>query len=900
MSRPAREDLPPIDFKALDAALLAMADTVVPDWLPGGVRRGHEWVCGSLAGEPGNSCSVNLVTGQWADFADEMRGNNLLSLFAAIHGISNGKAAAQLARVWGLEDVGNLVKVSGSASAAPAVNPRPAPPPKPQAPEKEQWHAVTPVPAHAPAPTFRHYARQPEDLVHTAPYAVDGALYGYVLRYRTSDGGKDTLPYTYCQSERDGGQKWMNKQWDEPRPLFFPGGQLPNGRTVVLVEGEVKGEVLQGVLDAAAPGVYCVASWPGGCKAWEKAHWAWLAGSTVVGWPDCDAQHERLTAKERAGVKGDDAARKALEESKPLLPAHRQPGMAAQLGILALLRDAHGCSVSLLPIPAPGEVVGGWDCKDAIETDGWTPEQVLAFLGRAQPLPVVDATPAEKKSRPPVGTEGAGDSGFGAGDVPPGDDDGDDWVQCGSRKVPRWLSYYWDPEKDRWNISRKAVIACLERDPALRGVVAFNELTNTVQCRRAWPWPHAKAGEVRGVDGLLLGKYLSETYGLPSVSKASLEEAIQTVAHAERYHPIREWLLALQWDGRSRLDKWLVYALGESPQSLSPQQYEYLSLVGRYWLLGMVWRVMEPGCKFDYCVVLEGIGGLRKSTLVEVLAGREYFSDTPFDMSRGKEAQEQVQGVWGYEIAELSALSKADVNAIKAFISSKVDRYRVAYGTTVESFPRQCVLTGTTNEDTYLRDRTGNRRFWPAPVRHVINTEWVQRQRGQLFAEAFALYLQGVEYTPSAEQEIRLFAPMQDSRLIETAVESELLRMLTRQPGLAGDTSNVNVDTTFVTIARLVQALGADVAKATPGLENQIRGWLKQAGWERVKHQVAGVRAWGYARPKLWPPKDPDADTTPDDPPAPVPMQPPPGPVPVSSGAAAAWTAEIDADDLPF
>ena len=890
--------LPPINFTALAEALLQMADTVVPDWLPGGVRKGHEWVCGSLAGEPGTSCSVNLITGAWADFADHERGNDLLSLFAAIHGLTQAKAAVQLARIWKLEDVAGLVKTAGGAAPAPVANPRPAPPPKAQPVDKETWNVLAPVPAHAPPPTFRHFSRQPEDLVHTAAYVVDGALYGYVLRYRTSDGGKDTLPYTYCQSERDGGQKWVYKQWPEPRPLFFPSGQWPAGRTVILVEGEVKAQVLQAVLDAAAPGVYCVASWAGGCKAWAKADWAWLAGTTVLGWPDCDAHREPLSAKERAAVKGDDAARKALQDAKPLLPAHRQPGMAAQLGILSLLRDTHGCTVTLLPIPAPGEVPSGWDCKDAIETDGWTPEQVLAFLGRAQPLPAVDAAAAaEKKSRPPVSTQGAGDAGFD--DLPPGDGDDDDWVQCGSRKVPRWLSYYWDAEKERWNLSRKAVIACLERDPALRGVVAFNELTNTVQCRRAWPWPHAKAGDVRSVDGLLLGKYLSETYGLPSVSKANLEEAIQTVAHVERYHPIREWMLSLQWDGQLRIDKWLVHALGESPQSLTPQRYEYLSLVGRYWLLGMVWRVMEPGCKFDYCPVLEGVGGLRKSTLVEVLAGAEYFSDTPFDMSRGKEAQEQVQGVWGYEIAELAALSKADVNAIKAFISSKVDRYRVAYGTTVESFPRQCVLTGTTNDDTYLRDRTGNRRFWPVPVRHVINTDWVQRPRGQLFAEAFALYLQGVAYTPSADEEKRLFAPMQDSRLIETAVESELLRMLTRPPGLPGDTSNINVDTAFVTLARLVQALGADVAKATPGLESQIRGWLKQAGWERDKVQINGVRANGYVRPAQWPPQDPDAAPPPD---APVPAPAGPGgqPLEPTGAQAAQWDGDIDADDLPF
>ena len=857
-----RAPLPPINFKALADALLAQVETLVPAWLPGGTRVGREWVCGSLSGGEGKdgpgsgSCSVNLHTGVWSEFASGENGGDLISLYAAINDLKPVRAAVDLARAYGLESVaGVVVHADGKrhqASAAPPLPPPPAPSKMP-ASEREQWVSVMPVPDTAPQPTFWHYSRAQEDIVHTAEYRCDDRLYGYVVRFQTSGGGKETVPYTYCQSQRDQGCKWSWKFWDEPRPLYLPGGQLPDGRTVVLVEGEVKACVLQDLLDSESPGIYCVASWPGGCNAWKKSDWSWLAGSTVLLWPDCDAKRERLTKDEQALVKDDVEAKRALQEAKPLLPVDKQPGMQAMLGIAQLLRDTHGCKVSMLPIPAPGERPDGWDCKDAIVDDGWTHADVLAFFGRAQPLqqPAGDAPEGDiPQSSGDTGASDAGRSVLGA----------DGKVRCGKRLVPEWLSWYWDEERERWNVSRKLVISALEHDPALMGVLAYCELTNTVRCRVAWPWPHAKAGEIRGADSLLLGKYLTDTYGLPAISKASLEEAIQTVAYTERFHPIREWLLTLKWDGRPRLDKWLVYALGETPESLKdlPGRFEYLSLVGAYWLQGLVWRVMEPGCKFDYCPVLEGDGGLRKSTLVETLVGAEWFSDTPFDMGHGKEAQEQVQGVWGYEIAELSAMSKADVNAIKAFISSKVDRYRVAYGTTVESFPRQCVLTGTTNEDTYLRDRTGNRRFWPVPVRNLINAEWVARMRGQLFAEAFARYLQGQPYTPTSEQETRLFKPMQDSRLIETAVESMLLRLLTREPGEADKARSVNVMTSFVTVAHLVEALGSDVAKTTPGLENQIRGWLKQYHWQRDKKQINGARAWGFVRPAVWPPVDPD------------------------------------------
>ncbi|NIF85265.1 virulence protein E [Comamonas sp. Tr-654] len=858
-----REELPPLKFRALADALLDQIDTLVEAWLRGGKRDGHEWKCANLGGGKGRSCSVRLEgekAGYWSDFNSDKSGHDLLSLYAAIHGLTPVQATLQLARELGLEDVAGVVKTASGAAVVPPANPRPAPPPKPQK-EKEGWTSVWPVPSIASKPTFAHYHRKPEDLQNTAEYRDGADLLGYVLRFGTSGGGKDTLPYTFAKSDRDGSLAWKWRTWDEPRPLYFPGGTRPGERTVILVEGEVKAQVLQALLDACAPGIYCVVSWPGGCKAWVKAMWEWLAGCTVLLWPDCDAHREKLTKAEQATVKDDPEAKAALEASKPLLPAEKQPGMKAMLDIGGVLQADQSCKVQLLPIPAPGEKPSGWDCKDAIAVEGWTGEDVLAFLGRAQPLPVVDA-PADAPTQADVPVAAGGGGGkLPKSDDPVGtggsddDDFDDDMVKIGGYMVPGWMSFYYDGEKKRWNVSRKFVIRCLERLPDIKDVLGFDELRNTVQCRKAWPWPYAKPGEVRNADSLLLGKWLTDTYGLPSISKAALEEGMLTVAATRRYHPIRDYLTGLKWDGKPRVDNWLVHVLGEKPGTIKPALFEYLGLVGRFWLLGMVYRVMEPGCKFDYCPVLEGSGGLRKSTLVETLATSEYFSDTPFEVGKGKEAQEQVQGLWLYEIAELTHFSKSEVGAIKAFISAKVDRYRVAYGTTVESFPRQCVLVGTTNEDTYLRDRTGNRRFWPIPVKRQINTEFVAKYREQLLAEAFARYLQGEAYTPTGEQEERLFKPMQESRLVETAVDGELLQVLTRVPMQNGIQSVVNELADFVTLPQLVQALGADPAKAPPGLQGQITSWLKHEGWERKRSSVA-PRPWGYVRPKNWPPQE--------------------------------------------
>jgi len=871
--------LPPINFAALADALLQRAGQLLPQWLPDGVLHGHEYQCASLTGGAGKSTSVNTSNGRWSDFATGEKGGDLLALYAAVYNLPMAQAALQVARAEGLEDVAGI---RGVAVATGAQVPQPRPTPQAAVPRPktdEGWATVVPVPALAPQPTYRHQYRETADIEHLATYRYGEDVYGYVVRFKTSDGGKETLPYTWCASARDGAAKWHWRTWDCPRPLYVPNGQRPAaaaGLTVVLVEGERKADILQSTLDAGAPGVYQVASWPGGCKAWAKADWSPLAGCTLLLWPDCDAKREPLTRAERSEC-SDETEVSLVQALKPLLPPHKQPGMAAMLSIGAMLRKDHGCAVQLLPIPSPLVVPDGWDCADAITTDGWDCAAVLALFGRAQPLPGADVPtdadgPQKAKTRDGLGGTKGSDSADA--DVGGGGRDG---------LTPPWLAPFWDSEKGRWLVSRKLVIKALENDPDLQGVLAYNELSNTLQARRAWPWQHGKAGDITDAVDLLLGQYLSTTYGLPSIPRAALTEAIQTVAHSQRFHPVRDYLGGLQWDGKPRVDKWLIHALGESLETLTPSMAEYLSLVGRCWILGMVYRVMQPGCKFDYCPVLEGVGGLRKSTMVEVLGSTPFYSDTPFEVGRGKEAQEQVAGLWIYEIAEMTHFSKAEVGAIKAFISSKVDRYRVAYGQTVQAFDRQCVLVGTTNESTYLYDRTGNRRFWPIPVRKVINIEWLAKYRDLLFAEAYALYLEGAAYTPTPDQERRLFQPMQEARLVETAVVSDLLSVLTRDPQAAGIGAVVNGLTDFVTISQLCLALGVDSAKATRALEKQVTTWMDHEGWQRVKRQINGVRAWGYSRPRDWPNDGQENDMA-----------------LLTDSGADLTTTEEDADDVPI
>lgn len=845
--------LPPIKFAELAKALLDDGESLVNQWLPGGTKRGHEYVCGSLSGGAGSSCSINLNTGAWADFQAGEQGGDLLSLYAAIEGLTMGKAALQVARDHGLEQVAGILHGAPPAAGQPAKPPRPAPPPKPAKAEPEGWTSVVPVPAHALAPTFRHFDRAPETEEHRAEYRVGDALYGYVVRFRTSTGGKDTLPYHYCQSAKDGGARWHWKQWDEPRPLYLPAHQLPGERTVVLVEGEKKADTLQALLEAGAPGVYCVASWPGGSKAWKKADWSWLQGCSVLLWPDCDAKREPLTPKERQATP-DKLAQQLIADVKPIMPAKKQPGMSAMLGIGALLRDAHACTAQLLAIPEPGAVVDGWDCGDAITADAWDFARVLQFFGTAYALPpggevappAANKADAEKKRDRPVSTGGI-DDGF------------QDYLDfmCEQLKC----------EPHALGVNRKMLIAALRRAPELKECLGFDELIGAPGTRTPWPWRKA-AEPLKDQDALRLGDWLSATYKIKPASRAALEEAIETVADERRFHPIRDWLRAQEHDGKERCDKWLIHVLGMDPERLAPRRKRYLELVGRFLLMGLVARVMDPGCKFDYSPVFEGLTGVGKSTLVRELVGQDYFSDTHFDIGSGKDGMEQLEGLWAYELSEMTAFKRADNEQVKQFFSSTIDRFRGAYGKYVQKHPRQCIIMCTTNKRRYLFDLTGNRRFWPIWIEQAINIEWLKKYRGQLLAEAFKLYTRGDRYTPTREEEDAYFVPEQRMRLVETAVQSRMYELLTREGAAPGESKLLAEITQFkkhITTAQLVAALGADAAKSSNMLEGQIAGWLEAQGWI-YKRASTGNRAYGYQQPKVWPPVivDDEEDTESD------------------------------------
>ena len=241
-------------------------------------------------------------------------------------------------------------------------------------------------------------------------------------------------------------------------------------------------------------------------------------------------------------------------------------------------------------------------------------------------------------------------------------------------------------------------------------------------------------------------------------SKDTMHDAVTRIALEYQFNPILDYLDGLKWDGQKRIDTWLTVYLGAEDTPLH-------RAMGRKWLLAAVRRVRQPGCKFDNIPTLEGPQGSLKSTLVrEMAGGRENFSDADILQSDKREQQELCEGVWFYEIAELSGLHKGEVEKVKAFASRQEDKARPAYARRVSVRPRTCVFVGTTNDDEYLQDQTGNRRFWPIRIGR-IDIEAFRRDRDQLFAEAVVGEATG-ESLVLPEELWPDAAALQDSRVV--------------------------------------------------------------------------------------------------------------------------------------
>jgi len=310
--------------------------------------------------------------------------------------------------------------------------------------------------------------------------------------------------------------------------------------------------------------------------------------------------------------------------------------------------------------------------------------------------------------------------------------------------------------------------------------------------------------------------------GLKRVSTETVFDAIMLHSRENSFHPLREYLADLNWDGKLRVGSWLTAYLGV-------EETEYTKAIGRMFLVSMVARVMKPGCKVDHMLVLEGPQGAMKSTACRVLASDAYFTDNLPDLD-SKDASQHLRGKWLVEVAELHSFDKATTNRLKSYLTRQEERYRPSYGRLDVDERRQCEFAGTTNKDAYLRDETGGRRFWPVKI-GTINIEALQRDRNQLFAEALVLFDAGTAWWPTAEFERTHIMPEQSDRYEADPWEEPIRNHLATM-----------VQTTVTDVAR---AIGIETPKVGKAEQNRITATMLELGWKRGKRTgPKGTRWW--------------------------------------------------------
>ena len=367
-------------------------------------------------------------------------------------------------------------------------------------------------------------------------------------------------------------------------------------------------------------------------------------------------------------------------------------------------------------------------------------------------------------------------------------------------------------------------ITALRHSPEWQGVLAFNEFLLTPMAMKPAPWgPVSNTATWSDHEDRLTAEWLQRKGILVDVATAA--QAAQTVSKDRSFHPVRQYLESVAWDGVNRLDTWLTTYLGVEDSN-------YARAVSARWLISAVARIYRPGIKADCCLILEGPQGSNKSTALKTLAGL-YFADELADLGT-KDSVLQTQGVWIIELSELDSLSRAEVGRIKAFMSRTTDRFRPPYGKRLIESPRQCVFAGSVNHSSYLRDDSGGRRFWPVACGR-IDIDGLASDRDQLWAEAKARFERGCVWWLETTELVDIAAVEQADRYEGDPWEEVIARW-------AEDRRSVSIGEVLSRCLDKPQGLWTQVDK------NRVARCFRALGWERYRERQGARLEWRYRR----------------------------------------------------
>jgi putative DNA primase/helicase len=379
--------------------------------------------------------------------------------------------------------------------------------------------------------------------------------------------------------------------------------------------------------------------------------------------------------------------------------------------------------------------------------------------------------------------------------------------------------------------------------PEWQGVLHFNESSLATIVRVAPPFWSAPGLPFTWADehDVLAAAWLQHQ-GI-SVNKEIAGQAVHAVAREHSFHPVRAYLDSLKWDRIPRIDDWLTLFLGVEPS-------DYARAVGANFLIGGVARVYRPGVKNDTCPILEGPQGALKSTALRTLAGTEFFTDDIAELG-SKDSVMQTRGVWIVELGELDAMTRGELSRVKAFMSRQVDRIRPPYGRRVVEAPRECIFAGTVNKDTYLKDETGGRRFWPVKC-GAIKIKELGRDRDQLWAEARARFHSGDTWWLNNPALMESAAKEVDGRY-EDDPWDEMISEWVRNPQRRSDpvypVLPLTSTTDFVTVSDiLIHCIGKRPDTWAQPDQTRVARSLTRNGFKRYQKRLPGKREWRYSK----------------------------------------------------
>lgn len=398
------------------------------------------------------------------------------------------------------------------------------------------------------------------------------------------------------------------------------------------------------------------------------------------------------------------------------------------------------------------------------------------------------------------------------------------------------------------------LVTIIENDDRLKDLFWLNDSSNQVVMARKAPWSGSNRDEFVDADACELAAWLQhpDRYRMKCGDDNVLKAAI-AVARRHRRHPIREYLTALQWDGTPRIESMLVDMFGAGDNKYS-RQASLCFMVGA--VARMLW--IDPknpamGAKVDFMLVLEGPQGKQKSTSLCELFSSNWFVETA-ESPQGKDFYQVIQGCWGVEIGEMDSFGKADVTAVKVAITRRTDKFRAPYERMPNSYRRECVFVGTTNDREYLKDATGGRRFLPVRADGDVDVPRIIAERDQLWAEAVRMFLDGFTYWVLPDD-----APAQQAaRYISDSWEGRIERWLSGNfgsedkhapPRLKFSAGKVGWTTTD---ELLEFAIGMDPAKHTKSDQQRVALIMKRIGHDPLPGDEGVLDSWDHQR-KRWP-----------------------------------------------